>query len=693
VVVFVAAVTGAAATGWWYARESTPHQGPIILISIDGLRPAQLPTAAGTANPTSALHALAAEAVVFERAYTHSPLTLPAHASILFGQLPFEHGVRDEAGFALRDEARSLAELLRRRDFATGAAVSSFLLRPASGVAQGFSFFDADLPERKDGAMPVVERDGAHTTDAALQWLSRQREHRFFLFVQVRESAAESTVARLVAELEAQRLYDRATIIVTAGRGDTGPSLDDASLRVPLLIKQPAAEEAGRRIALPVQHIDIVPTVLDLVRAPIPSALRGRSLRGVLTGDEDSLVDQPIYAETLAWRFRFGGTEKFALATPEHFYVRGGSEQIIDLDRGHVTADAAAPAAMRLREELDRLLEGRAVSSPTDVAAAEEDRFAALGYLGAGPLAAAKPDPIDPLAEAWIIETHRTAAMMAARKNYPAAIEHLRRIARAHPRMAIIHYQLGTLLGRIGRLEEAQAAFHAAAAVEPDSPYVPVALTRLLLRAGRVEEAQERAALALALADHDNSRARAVAHEIASQVALALGQADAARGHAAAAQQEDPAVPIPQFIEGRLLQAEGRHEDALSSFEAAAATLEQNKRYLEGVHLELGETLARLGRYAEAETHFRKELSAFPQNIRAYSSLAMLYQTSNRTSGAERVLDDLLEATPTPEGYGTAARLWTVLGEPSRAAALRAEARNRFRGGPPLASSERDAQR
>jgi len=40
---FFIAVAGAAGIGWWYARESPPHQGPIILISVDGLAAGRIP--------------------------------------------------------------------------------------------------------------------------------------------------------------------------------------------------------------------------------------------------------------------------------------------------------------------------------------------------------------------------------------------------------------------------------------------------------------------------------------------------------------------------------------------------------------------------------------------------------------------------------------------------------------------------
>src|SRR5688572_16228794 len=140
------AVAAAAGVGWWYARESPPHQGPIVLISVDGISASELPAYGAQRTDTPAIDTLAAEAVVFERAYTHSTQTLPAHASMLSGRLPVDHGVRDDAGFVLSPEVRTLPELLRSRGFNTGAAVSTFLLRPESGIAQGFMFFDGELP-------------------------------------------------------------------------------------------------------------------------------------------------------------------------------------------------------------------------------------------------------------------------------------------------------------------------------------------------------------------------------------------------------------------------------------------------------------------------------------------------------------------------------------------------------------------
>ena len=68
---FAVAVAGAAAVGWWYARDSPAHQGPIVLISVDGVPASALPAYGSRRTDTPAIDTLAAEAVVFDRAYSH----------------------------------------------------------------------------------------------------------------------------------------------------------------------------------------------------------------------------------------------------------------------------------------------------------------------------------------------------------------------------------------------------------------------------------------------------------------------------------------------------------------------------------------------------------------------------------------------------------------------------------------------
>ena len=696
IVLFFVAVAGSAAVGWWYARESPAHQGPILVVAMSGLPAADLAAYGAERTDAPAIDALAMESVIFERAYSHSPQTLPSHASILTGQLPPEHGVRDEAGFTLAPSARTLAELLRSRGFTTGAAVSSFLLRPQSGLLQGFSFLDAEIPGPMPDEAPALEREGALTVDAAERWIETRSGQRFFLFVQVDGRDADTAVARLSAALRQRRLYDQATILLVGDHGEAGSgmSLDDTALRIPLMVKQPNGEGAGRRVTAPVQHIDLLPTILDLVRAPEPGGLRGRSLRRVLDDDDAVLAGTSIYAESFAAYFRFGGTPLYALTGEHYRYVRGVDEELVAIAPPIDEASSGeSTEAGRLRSALDRMLASAPVTPPAPLPAGDEERYALLGYLSAFPRAASTETMLDATAQKATVDAHRAAAILIGQKKYSAGIRALQAIVHEHAPLAAVHYQLGALLLRMGRLDEAIRAFDTVRELRPDATAAALALADALKHAGRTLLAREQADVAIALAEHEDMRARAAAHEMAARVALEDKDAEAATRHADAARAADATLPAPQFVRGRLLYDEGKYEEAAAQFGAAAAVLREHGGAMPDLHLYLGESLARLDRYADAESHFREELLAYPRNVQAYTSLAMLYRASNRDADVEDVLNELVAATPTPEGYAVAARLWTILGERSRAEALRSDARARFRGDPSLAQRELDGRR
>src|SRR5438132_1368648 len=101
-VIFVIFVVSAGTVYRKMAASHSPANGPVILISIDTLRADHLPAYGYTKVRTPNIDALAAAGTLFERAYSHAPQTLPAHATILSGQLPFETGVRDNVRFTVK---------------------------------------------------------------------------------------------------------------------------------------------------------------------------------------------------------------------------------------------------------------------------------------------------------------------------------------------------------------------------------------------------------------------------------------------------------------------------------------------------------------------------------------------------------------------------------------------------------------
>jgi len=707
--------TLAAVGGWRYARASAPVSGPIIVISIDTLRADHLPAYGYKKVRTPAIDALAADGVVFERAYSHAPQTLPAHASILSGQLPFETGVRDNVGFTVKTGERLLPQMLRDRGFATGGVVSAYVLRKETGISQGFDFFDGEMPASSpDVSIGQVQRDGAESEAIAEHWLATIGTSRAFLFLHLYEphkpyapparfaeyapydgeiAYADEIVGRLVRYLKSHQLYDRSTVILLAdhgeGLGDHGEQehglfVYDEAIRVPLIIKQESNTGAGRRVADLVQHIDLVPTILDLVKAPVSGSLRGRSLKAVLEGT-GRLPAPTVYSEALYARYHFGWSELTALTDDRYRYIKAPREELYDLmhDAGERTniADERPQPRLALKAALDRVAAGAKIQPPSEIPADARERLQALGYVGAqtdvaaGP-GAALPDPKD---KREILERYRAAVDFAGQRKWTQAIALLQQILRDDPEMADVWSQLAVFATRMDRYEMAVDAYKHYIALKPDEPIGYIGASAGLLKLRKLDEAREHAQLAVDVAPAKDRRSRASAHEMLARIALARHDAGAAREEAGLAHEEDPALPLPAYIEARLLYEQGKYEDALPMFQEAIAGLKKpgSPRIAE-LHFYTGDTLGRLERYPEAEAEFVEELRQFPQNTRARGGLAMLYQASGQPDAAARVLTDMLHATPTPESYALAARLYTMFGNRRQADEVRAEGRRMF---------------
>src|SRR5688500_4377672 len=83
-------------------RDASPGSfpgAPVILISVDALRADRLPAYGYRGVETPNIDGLRGDSVLFERVYSHCPMTLPSHASMFTGSLPTEHGVRNSTGY------------------------------------------------------------------------------------------------------------------------------------------------------------------------------------------------------------------------------------------------------------------------------------------------------------------------------------------------------------------------------------------------------------------------------------------------------------------------------------------------------------------------------------------------------------------------------------------------------------------
>lgn len=157
-------------------QRAGPGQAPplenLVWITIDTQRADRLALFGGHVE-TPHLARLAERGVVFERAYTHAPMTGPAHASMFTGLIPRHHGVRNN-GQRLAARHQTLAEILSAGGRRTAAFVSLDAMSPKYGFDQGFDLYD--LRTRRLWWMNAAELN-----EALLPWL-RTVKPPFFLF-------------------------------------------------------------------------------------------------------------------------------------------------------------------------------------------------------------------------------------------------------------------------------------------------------------------------------------------------------------------------------------------------------------------------------------------------------------------------------------------------------------------------------
>lgn len=289
-------------------HPTAPAGTPVILISVDTLRADHLPTYGYRAVATPHIDALARRGVVFENAYTTCPLTLPAHASVLTGRVPPDHGVRNNLGYVLKPGVPTLQGRLRARGYATGGAVSAYVMRGDTGLREGFDFYD-DVPVTSLSTESAgrVQRAGAQTAARLLEFARGAGGRPLFLFLHLYEphlpyeppepfrsaaahpydgeiAAADAVVGDFLGALDKSGLLDRALVILTSdhgeglgdhGEADHGILLYREALHVPLIVKLPGDARAGRRVSAPVGLIDVLPTLGQTLGLDLPADLPG----------------------------------------------------------------------------------------------------------------------------------------------------------------------------------------------------------------------------------------------------------------------------------------------------------------------------------------------------------------------------------------------------------------------------------
>lgn len=181
----------AAPTGPTAPTERTAA-GPrpnVVVIVLDTARPEYL-SAYGHPRPTSPfLEEFARAGTRFDRAYSVSCWTLPAHASLFSGLMPDVHGA-DQKSKKICDAAPLLAERLSHAGYQTAGFSNNPWVANLTGLARGFQHFQENLNKPEVPGAWLDNTWPEHPTIKAVDaWFERERERDqpFFLFVNLIE--------------------------------------------------------------------------------------------------------------------------------------------------------------------------------------------------------------------------------------------------------------------------------------------------------------------------------------------------------------------------------------------------------------------------------------------------------------------------------------------------------------------------
>lgn len=683
-------LVGAAAITWWSLRAPAFRIEPradrnVLIVTIDTLRGDALGSYGGRAA-TPNLDRLAAGGARCTFAHAHAVLTLPSHTSLLTGRYPYEHGIRDNAGFRVRTGEVTLAGRLKSLGFATGAFVSAYPLDQRYGLNTGFDVYDDRFSETGTTTeIAVPERRADVAVASAVDWIGRQ-SGKWFGWVHVFDPHApyappaewqakypsdayagevawtDFALGPLLERLE--REARPTLVIVTADHGEGlgehgelthGIFAYESTLHVPLIVAEVAPGGTpghGVVVTSPVRHIDVVPTLLAALGAEVPSDLPGSSLLDVLRGGAG---DRPSYFESMMPVLTRGWAPLRGVIAGREKYIDLPIPELYDLSADPGELQNLAPLRAERSTVLVGILGGFNLAPPNRPAeetTAARERLHALGYTGGSPAPVREryTENDDPKR---LIDLDRMLhrAREAFQANQTAeAINIYQQVIARRPDTADAYRNMAFALWQMGRPGAAVATLQAALRNGVSGREIQMKLGIYLSQLG---EATKAIPLLEALPQDDT--------EVLNALGMAYGQA----GRAADAMRAFRRALELDSTSGLAHQNIGTLHLRAGDLAAAEAALREALRIdptLAGAYTTLGVVLGKTGRGPEAVEAWKRAVDIEPTEFDALYNLTLELVAERRFDEA-RQFGNRYVATAPPALYAAdIAHVRTLIG-------------------------------
>ena len=411
-------------------------QPNILFLLIDCLRAdAILGSDRGAQTPT--LDRLVRNGVACTQAVSSASSTTPCVASLLTGTYSFVHGIRSIFGLKMNATVTSLTEVLQTHGYQTVAEVSGPLF-PETGLPRGF-----DAYHFREGSAYLSTSWG---TDFRRRLQSQEFRQPWFLFLHLWElhhhrhilpaysgreygrnryeralSSLDAELAPLLAVLPQNtlivihgdhgervvktdlqyRLYRLSRDLLrrtTAKREGHEMDVSEELIRVPLVFTSVDGHvhpgvHPGAQVGQLVRQIDALPTVLNLVGAPVPTNIHGQSLLPAL--ENNTALSLEAYLEAFLRIRSDPRNRRVGWRTEEWKYIYAPQNSSLRQELYHLPSDPQERqnvATRRpdivalLRQRIESLQQGPIAANPGQVMSPEEQaqlekRLVELGYM------------------------------------------------------------------------------------------------------------------------------------------------------------------------------------------------------------------------------------------------------------------------------------------------------------------------